>query len=483
MSGADLRDTRPLVVDLDGTLLRTDLLVETASQFAARHPFRALRLVGWLTSGRSALKARLAEKVDVDPAGLPYHQELMHWLREQKAKGRRLVLATASHRLPAERVAEYLGIFDEVLASDESTNLKAGRKRDELVGRYGEGGFDYVGGGAADLAVWKSAHSAYVVSSSARLISRARANGNIAQVFDDGGAAVVRSLVRGMRPAQWVKNILVLVPLFAAHRHEDATSVGRALLTLAAFCLAASAAYLLNDVVDIRNDRHHRRKSQRPFASGQLSLLWGWAVWPLLLVAAFVIAGLLLPASAVWALAAYVVVTVAYSLRLKQIVMIDVLILAGLYTLRVAAGAFAIEAPLSFWLLAFSLSIFLSLALVKRYCELRSDEAKEEREVRGRGYTQSDLAIVSSLGTGAGYVAVLILALYVQDAGTARLYSSPRYIWLACPVLLYWISRVWFIAHRGQMHDDPLVFALKDWVSWVVAVCLVGLFLLAGLVP
>jgi 4-hydroxybenzoate polyprenyltransferase/phosphoserine phosphatase len=479
----DSGDERPLVVDLDGTLLKADLLVESANQFVVRHPFRLYRLACWLRSGKSTLKARLAEQVEIDPATLPYHEQVLAWLRHQKEQGRRLVLATACHRRLAERVSEHLGLFEEVLASEERANLKSRCKRDVLVERYGDHGFDYVGNCAADLAVWQSAQCAYVVSSSPSLIAKAHSVSNVVQVFDNGRQPVAKSLVRSLRPHQWVKNLLVLVPLFAAHLHGDLTSVLRALLALIAFCLAASGTYLLNDLIDVEHDRHHFQKARRSFASGDLSLLWGWLAWPMLFFGAFAIAGWLLPTALVVALAVYVVLTVSYSLRLKRVVMVDVLVLAGLYALRVAAGAYAIEVTLSFWLLAFSLFIFLSLALIKRYSELRAGEDGDGRRIRGRGYFHEDLDVVQSLGTGAGYIAVLVLALYIEDAHTAELYSSPRFIWLACPLLLYWISRAWVIAHRGQMHDDPIVFALKDRVSWLVGACLIVLFVLAGLVP
>lgn len=481
--GSDPFGKRPLVVDLDGTVLKTDLLVETASQFITRHPFRSYRLVHWLLSGKSTLKKRLAEQGEIDPQWLPYNEPVLTWLRDQKAQGRRLILATASHFALAQSVADHLDLFEEVVASDADTNLRSKRKRDELVSRYGDHGFDYVGNGAADLAVWSSAQCAYVVSSSPRLIARARLVSNVVQVVGTERRPIFKSLVRSLRLHQWVKNLLVLVPLFTAHRYGDMPSVARAVLASAAFCLIASSAYLLNDLADVSHDRHHRKKSRRPLAAGDLSLVYGWVAWPALLVAAFALAGWLLPAPLVGALAGYFVLTVSYSLRLKQVAAVDVLVLAGLYTLRVAAGAFAIDVPLSFWLLAFSLFFFFSLALIKRYSELKAGGEDGGHGTRGRGYFHKDLEVVQGLGTSAGYIAVLVLALYIQDARTAELYSSPRFIWLACPLLLFWISRAWIIAHRGQMHDDPIVFALKDRVSWLVGICLVVLFLMAGLVP
>lgn len=481
--GSDPFDGRPLVVDLDGTLLKTDLLAETANRFLTRHPFRSYRLVHWLMSGKSTLKERLAEQGEIDPRWLPYNEPLLAWLRDQKAQGRRLVLATASHFALAQSVAAHLDLFEEVVGSDADTNLKSERKRDELVSRYGDHGFDYVGDSAADLAVWSSAQCAYAVSSSPRLIARARSVCDAVQVMGTGRRPLFKSLLRSLRPYQWVKNLLVLVPLFAAHRYGDEPSVARALLATFVFCLIASSAYLLNDLADVSHDRHHRNKSRRPLAAGDLSLVQAWVIWPALLAAAFALAGWLLPAPLAGALAGYFVLTVSYSLRLKRVAVVDVLVLAGLYTIRVAAGAFAIDVPLSFWLLAFSMFLFLSLALIKRYSELKSSGEDGGHGTSGRGYYHKDLEVVQGLGTSSGYIAVLVLALYIQDADTSALYRSPRFIWLACPLLLFWISRAWIIAHRGQMHDDPIVFALKDRVSWLVGICLVALFILAGLVP
>lgn len=471
------------MVDLDGTLIRTDLLFETANTLVTRHPFQTLRLPAWLANGKSYLKSRLAEMSAIDPASLPYNEPLVAWLHGQKAQGRQLVLATASHRRLAESVAWHLDLFDEVLATEGEINLKSHHKRDQLISRYGERGFDYVGNDSADLAVWKAAERAYVVSSSPSLIAKARALGNVEQVFDDGRRPILNTFLKALRPHQWMKNLLVFVPLLAAHRYGDEASLLHVLIAFFVFGLTASSVYLLNDLVDVADDRHHPRKRRRPFASGDLSLLHGWLAWPLLTITAFAIASITLPSIFAGVLGIYFVLTLAYSLRLKQSAVIDVLTLAGLYTLRIIAGAAAIGVPLSFWLLTFSIFIFLSLAFIKRFSELKTarDNGSQER-IRGRGYIHEDLEVVSSMGTSAGYLAVLVLALYIQDSHTAELYATPKFIWLACPLLLFWISRAWLIAHRGQMHDDPIVFALKDRVSWLVAACFFAAFGLARLV-
>jgi len=319
-----------------------------------------------------------------------------------------------------------------------------------------------------------------VTGGSRVLLARVRALGNLAESFPTGRPPFVRSLLKGMRLHQWVKNLLVLVPLFAAHRYGDPEALRQGLMAFVVFGLAASAVYLLNDLVDVTDDRYHASKRRRPFAAGDLSLLQGWLIWPLLLVAAFAAALLLLAPAFTLVLAGYIALTLAYSLYLKRRALVDVMSLAGLYTLRIIAGAAALSIELSFWLLTFSGFLFLSLAFVKRYSELlgaRTDGRSEK--IRGRGYFPGDLDMISTLGAVAGYISVLVLALYIQSPLTAQLYAHPEVIWLACPLLLYWISRTWLITHRGEMNDDPIVFALKDRTSWLVGGCFVAAFVVA----
>ncbi|TZG27834.1 UbiA family prenyltransferase [Sphingomonas montanisoli] len=470
----------PLVVDMDGTLIRADLLHETASQYLSDNPLRIVRLAGWTMAGKHALKERLAEATPFDPAALPYHEEVIEWLRAERAKGRPIVLATASHRRLAQAVADHLDLFDTVLATGDGVNLKAEAKRDALVALYGEKGFDYVGNDGADLAVWAVADKAYLVDSSAAFADRVRAVATLDCVFADGRKPAPAALFRALRPHQWVKNLLIFVPILAAHHFRDVDGMIAALIAFLVFGLTASSAYILNDLADVADDRHHRLKRHRPFAAGDLSLLAGWALWPALLLIAGLIAALALPPAFVGVLAIYFVVTVAYSLRLKQVAIVDVLVLAGLYSIRIVAGAAATNVPLSFWLLTFALFIFLSLALIKRVSELLVARASgRETSLRGRSYGPQDLEMLSAMGVGAGYLSVLVLALYIHDAQTAELYASPRFIWLACPILLYWISRAWLITHRGQMHDDPIVFAIKDKASILIGVGFLGVFALA----
>lgn len=471
----------PLVVDLDGTLFTGDLLHEVASAYLVHRPTSAPRLIGWLRRGKATLKAELTARASVDPEVLPYHEDLLAWLREERHAGRRLVLASASDQHVVDQVAEHLGLFDEVLGSSGGVNLAAGAKRDLLVERYGERGFDYVGNHRHDLAVWRSARTAHVVSSSPRLVAQAGEVATLGRVFRSGRAGMAGSVLRALRPHQWVKNVLVVVPLLTAQQLDDSDAVVQSLLALLTFCLAASSVYLLNDLADVANDRHHPRKRLRPFASGRLSLLVGWLLWPMLAALAFGIAAVFMSGLYVLVLASYLVATVAYTFSLKRRPVLDVVTLGGLYTVRIIAGAAAIEAPLSIWLLTFSLFFFLSLALVKRVSEL-ARLRRTQGHARGRGYVDGDLELLSSYGVGSSIASTLVLALYVNDETTARLYETPEILWCAVPLLLVWLMRAWLIAHRGTMDEDPILYASQDRASLVTVILVGAVFVLAKVV-
>jgi 4-hydroxybenzoate polyprenyltransferase/phosphoserine phosphatase len=468
---------KSLVVDLDGTLIKTDLLLETANQFVARHPLRFYQVAQWLLAGKCALKSQLAHASEIDPASLPYNEPLLAWLRKQKEQGRHLVLATASHQQLADRVAAHLGLFDTVIGTDVTLNLKSGAKRDWLVERFGDKGFDYIGNEHADLKVWQTAHRAHVVDPSPSLRSKLENLGNLDTTFNSGRRPAIPSLVKTLRPHQWVKNLLVFVPLVMAQQYGHLSSVIETLFAFLIFSMTASSVYVLNDLVDVQDDRHHARKRLRSIASGSLSIGLGWVIWPSLLVLAFALSLVLQPNGFTGFLLVYFLLTLAYSFRLKKSALVDVLVLASLYTLRIIAGAAAIQIIPSFWLLAFSMFLFLSLAFIKRYSELRTANFQQsESTLRGRGYSPDDLEVVSTMGITSGYLSVMVLALYVNSNDVERLYRTPQLIWLACPLMLYWISRAWLVAHRGQMHDDPIVYAIKDKKSWWVVGCLIVVF-------
>lgn len=454
----------PLCVDLDGTLLRTDALYETVMVLLARNPFYLFLLPLWLLRGKASLKKRIAERARLDPALLPYDARVLQLLRETPARPR--VLCTASDTIIAESVAGHLGCFEEILSSNGERNLSGHRKAHALVERFGERGFDYVGNGLIDLQVWAHAKGAWVVNAGQGLHRAARKVTDV-RAWWPQPVSRMRAWLKAMRLHQWLKNVLVFVPLLASHQFLDTGAIAQALLAFVAFGLCASSTYLLNDMLDLASDRAHHSKRRRPFAAGDLPILHGMAVTPLLALLGFAIALACSPLFAI-VLALYYVITLAYSLRLKRIVMVDVITLAALYTIRIIGGAAAIDTRVSFWLLAFSMFMFLSLAMLKRYTELAAMRRDGRSQAKGRDYSVDDLEIVQSLGGACGYIAVLVACLYINSETSAELYRHPEFLWLLCPMLLYWISRAWLMAHRGQMHDDPLLFAARDRASLVL---------------
>lgn len=467
--------TIPLVIDLDGTLLRSDLLLETALSFVRHKPLGLFKPFAWLIQGKATLKERLATSTEVDVTVLPYDPIVIAFIEEEKRKGRTVILATASHRSLADKIATHLQLFDHVLASDGECNLSAHRKRDLLVKHYGDKGFDYAGNSLDDIVVWAAAREAYVVNPERGVERRARATGNVKQLIQSNTASP-KDWLKALRVHQWLKNILIFVPLIAAHRFSELHLLLEGMIAFVLFGLCASSVYLLNDLLDLSDDRHHSNKRNRPFASGRLSITSGLIAFPALLFVSFAGSLILLPGAFVFVLAAYYVLTLAYSIVLKRQMAIDVIVLALLYTIRIIAGAAAFSIALTFWMLAFSMFMFLSLALVKRFAELKEARKKGHSEkTRGRGYYPSDLEMISSLGASSGYLAVMVLALYIHDQSTGELYAHPQVIWLACPLLLFWITRIWMLTHRGEMHDDPVVFAVRDRLSLAVGAlfCLV----------
>ncbi|WP_031386725.1 UbiA family prenyltransferase [Desulfonatronum thiodismutans] len=466
----------PLVVDLDGTLLRTDLLLESGFAFVRAHPLRALAPIAWLMRGKANLKAQLAFETPLDIASLPFAPDVVEFLKAEQARGRNIILATAGHKTYADAVAAHLGLFERVLASDGALNLSARTKRDVLVRIFGENGFDYMGNSHDDIPVWAVARQALLVNPGLGVESRVRALGNVERVMRTK-PFTLKTWPKALRFHQWVKNLLIFIPLLASHQIDHPSLLAFGLLAFLCFGLCASSVYLLNDLLDLQDDRRHPTKRLRPLASGTLSLQSALFAFPVLLLLAFFLSFRLLPLEFTLVMGAYYVLTLGYSLGLKRIMAVDVIVLAMLYTLRLFAGSFVFNVPLTFWMLAFSMFLFLSLALVKRHAELRL--ARDQGltcKTRGRGYYPDDLEMVSSLGAASGYLAVLVLALYIQDDATLALYTQPAMIWPACPLLLYWISRIWFVAHRGRMHDDPVVFTIKDPLSWAVGLLIAATF-------
>ena len=462
----------PLVVDLDGTLIRSDLLVESFLSLAGADPAAALRTLGALRGGKAAFKAAVADAARVDVTTLPFDDDVLALVREARAAGRETHLASASDARYVRAVAAHLGLFDGAEGSHAGRNLSGEAKAELLAARFGERGFDYVGDAPVDAAVWRRARTAYAVAPSARLLSRlARQGVALAPVGVRAGGGTVggaRALLKAMRPHQWLKNLLVFAPLAAGHDFSPAT-LAAALAAFVAFSLTASSVYLLNDLLDLRSDRAHARKRLRPFASGRAPLLHGLMLAPVLLAAAALIAAFL-PWRFGATLAGYYALTLVYSLALKRVMTVDVVTLACLYGARLVGGGYATDVSLSPWLEALAVFLFLSLALVKRAGELADRAAAGEGDPAGRGYRLTDLPVVESMAAASGYTAVLVLALYFNSPAVDALYRAPHRLWLICVVVLYWVSRMLMKAHRAEMHDDPLVFAVRDRASQVCGV-------------
>ena len=428
-----------------------------------------ITLISWLFRGRAYLKSALVEKIALNPAELPYNDEVVAFVRAEFEAGREVVLCTATHQSYADEVAEHLGIFTAVMGTDETTNLKGANKAAALIDRYGRGGFDYVGDSSADMPVWQAANKAIVVGSSERQVAAVKAQGlNSATI--ECPRTRRRDYLRALRPHQWAKNVLLFVPLLAAHELEPGL-VLQNLLAFIAFSMAASATYLVNDLLDLPADRQHPTKRNRPFAAGSIPLTFGVVAVPGLTLVSLALA-LMLPLAFFGLLVLYYLITLSYSFALKRIVLLDVLTLAGLYTLRIVSGSAATAITPSFWLLAFAVFLFLSLALAKRSAELLVMQQAGEKEAAGRRYLVDDLPIMMMLGTTSGLIGVLVLALYVNSDIVSGQYAFPELIWFLCPLLLYWILRLWFITNRGELHEDPVVYALTNRTSLLVgALC------------
>ena len=468
-----------LYVDLDGTLIATDLLHETSLRLLRAAPLAALRIPAWLLRGKAFLKQQIAQRVAIDVAALPYRPGVLELIRQARAEGRRVVLTTASDRQLASSVAEHLGVFDHVIASDGVSNISGARKLEAIREDAAGHPFCYMANEAVDLSVWQGAQAAVVVSSSEALRRRVREATRI-EAEVDVPKARLRDLLYGIRVHQWLKNLLVFVPLLPMMNELTQSMVVAAVAMFFAFSTCASAIYIVNDLLDLETDRQHHRKKRRPFASGVIPISQAILAAVVLLGISAALALAFLPWPAMLALVGYVLLTTAYSFWLKRKMLVDVFALATLYTVRILAGAAATAVGLSLWLLAFSMFMFLSLALAKRYVEISELRSPADPLVKGRAYSASDGVFVLSAGLAAGQLSVLTLSLYLNDPTMSQRYAHPFVLWLLCPLLLYWLVRVWLKAHRRELHDDPVVFAASDRISRMIVIVCVGLVYVAS---
>jgi 4-hydroxybenzoate polyprenyltransferase len=455
----------PLCVDLDGTLVKLDTLHQ-ALFLLLRRDFTALfRIPGWILKGKAHLKEEVMQRVTLDATALPYNRMFLNWLKEQHAAGRKLILATASNYRTANAVADHLGIFDDILASNAETNLRRGRKLSAIQERFDR--FGYAGNDAHDIPIWKEADEVILVNPTAPAKAAFAATAD--HTFVERRPLLLM-FIKAMRCRQWLKNILIFTPMFLAHRFMETAVLTDAVLAFFAFSFAASSIYVLNDLFDLSADQHHPRKCKRPFASGDLPIAVGSLLMPLLVIISIIFC-MFLPAPFFFTLLAYYAITTLYSWRLKQLAVADVLTLAVLYSMRIVAGSVATGTPASGWFIEFAIFLFLSLALVKRLSELREMEGGSElkQKQRERGYKTGDLPLLMTFGGTSGYLAVFVFTMYLGSDKVTELYSRPELLWIFLPLLLYWITRIWHLAWRGKMDDDPLAFASRDFQTYLVA--------------
>ncbi len=483
-SARDIRvqtEAKVLVVDLDGTLIRSDMLFETFWDAVARDWTQSIRAVSALSKGIPQLKRELYRCSQVDVTTLPYNPAVLEYIKAWREENRGpTALVTASDTHLATAIADHLGLFDEAHGSNGDVNLKGEEKSKFLTERYGADGYAYMGDSSADLPVWESASLAVTVGASSSTREQAEALNVEVEHLSRDTSNSLKPYLKGLRPHQWLKNLLIFIPFIAAH-DTAFSGLQSSLLAFAAFCVIASSVYLFNDLLDLSADRRHLRKRFRPLASGDLPIAHGTALAFALLFTGLVMSALL-SAQFLAVIALYFVITTTYSVFLKRQVVIDIIALSALYTIRVIAGGVATGTEISIWLLAFSGFFFLSLAAVKRQAEISDNLSRGKKLIAGRGYNTEDLPMISQLSIASGYVSVLVMVLYVQSPDVAALYQQPLALLGTCVVLLYWITRVSMITHRGDMHDDPIVFAAKDPVSYgcLVVIAAFALFATTG---
>jgi 4-hydroxybenzoate polyprenyltransferase/phosphoserine phosphatase len=469
----------PLCVDLDGTLVRGDTLHEQFLRALLRRPLAALAVLFALARGKAALKRRLSEISPPAAERLLYQPDLLEYLRREKQRGRTLVLATAADAHVAEAVAAHLDIFDRVNGSDGVSNLKGAAKAERLVALYGRDGFAYAGNSRADVTVWRQAGEVILVNVPPALDAQMSSAGKVSHRFGAPKApSRLRSLIRAARVYQWVKNALVFVPMLLGHAMFRPGVLRASLLVFVAFSVTASAVYIINDLFDLDADRAHPRKRRRPFASGDLPLTYG-LLGPVLLVSGPLLAWAAVSFQTFLMLLVYIAVTSGYSSYLKKRPLVDVFTLAGLYSIRVLAGGVGARVHMSIWLLGFSLFVFLSLAFLKRTAELRAARGDNGKADVGRGYRLADAELLQIMGVASAFTATMVLSLYLASDTARAQYLAPTWLWLVVPLQLFAVCRLWLSAARGYMTDDPIVYALKDRVCWLVFACVAVVFVLA----
>ncbi|MDD9894629.1 MAG: UbiA family prenyltransferase [Gammaproteobacteria bacterium] len=455
----------PLYVDLDGTLIKSDLMFESILLLVKQNLMFVIALPFWLVKGRAYFKAQLAERVQVSVDQLPVNKEFHAHLQNEKKQGRELILISASNQDAVEDVSSHFNLFSDAIGSGPILNLKAHKKLEKIKELTEGEQFSYAGNSIDDLPIWQEASEALLVNCSDRLANRVN-NAQINQF--DRPPSLFAKLLQAMRPHQWLKNLLVFVTLVLSHQLDQTSLLLLSLVAYISFCLCASSVYFLNDLFDLNSDRKHQTKCKRAFASGDLPLAAGFIGGPILFLAALAIA-LSLPQTFILVLLVYWLLTSLYTYFLKTLFLVDVFTLAILYTLRIVAGAAAISVEITVWLLAFSFFLFLGLALVKRVTELLNVIAEGKDKIEGRAYRDSHISFLSRIGSASSAAAIVVFILYITAPETTELYNRPLVLWLICPLLMFLLYRIWQFAHTQKLEEDPVLFALTDRVGQAIA--------------
>ena len=470
----------PIFVDLDGTLIKTDILWESLFILAKNNPSKFIQVPLWLLRGKAFLKKKIADYAVPDVSVLPYNKELLFFLRKSKAEGRNLILVSATDERVVKKIAEHLNIFNEVFGTSENSNLKGNRKLELLKQINNEKGFDYVGNEKADIPLWTASENAYAVTDSRALLNKIPKQSDQIHTFTSDRS--FNAIIKALRPHQWVKNLLLFLPLILAHEITSHNKIITLIIAFFSFSLCASSVYIINDILDIEADRHHSSKKNRPFAAGLLSIPNGLIISICLLTTSFFVSFTWLSINFTALLILYFFITSIYSVWIKKILIADVITLSSLYVLRIFSGSVVVAVPITPWFLAFSSFFFLSIALAKRYIELKEYEFHQKKNKRARSYHVDDQQIILTAGISSGFISILVFFLYITNSKVvAELYPNPMWLWLIGPLLIYWFTRLWLLAQRRLVDSDPVLFTLKDLGSWITGILIVCLVILSSL--
>jgi 4-hydroxybenzoate polyprenyltransferase len=464
----------PLVTDLDGSLIKIDSIFESTILCIKSNIFNIFLIPFLILKGKNHFKNFVTDHSALDPSLFPYNPEVINLLKENKAKGRRIVLSTATTENIAKSVSEHLNIFDKVIFSSRDHNNRANNKAQKLEELYGLKGYDYIGDSIADLPIFESCRKYYLINAPISLKNKAyKLNQNLIIINSDEKQNSFANIVKELRIYQWIKNILIFLPFLLAHDLQNFNSIFNNIIGFVSFSFIASFVYIINDLMDLDSDRKHDKKKNRPLASGNLNPILAFNVSLALFIIGWVLSLCFLPEKFSLLLLIYFLLTTLYSFYLKKIILIDIIVLSLLYTIRLIAGGITSNVEISKWLIAFSVFLFLSLAVIKRYQELYSLRNSKISKTEGRGYQTNDLSFLLSLGITSGYLSTLVFMLYIFSPEITRLYSKPELLLPVGLVLLLWISRMWLLTFRGEMHNDPIVFTAKDKLSYLMGLLMI----------